>query len=108
MITFRSLNFLLLFSSLVFMTFGCTAATRSRMMVYGMKPMMEKMNIAVNKNPDVETVRRAMPASLVQLDGFIQVSPHNEDILLRAAEANIGYALLFLEDTAGKELATSE
>lgn len=97
MITFRSTK-LLLISFLVFLTFGCTADMRSRMMVDGMKPMMEKMNIAVNKNPDVETVRRAMPASLVQLDGFIQVSPDNEDILLRAAEAYNGYAFLFIED----------
>jgi TRAP transporter T-component len=105
MITFRSIKFLLLFSFLVFMAFGCTAAARSRMMVDGMKPMMEKMNIAVNKNPDVETVRRAMPASLVQLDGFIQVSPDNEDILLRAAEANNGYAFLFVEDTDQRRAA---
>ena len=93
------LKFLLLVSFLVFLTFGCTAAQRTRMMVDGMKPMMEKMNIAVNKNPDVETVRKAMPVSLVQLDGFIEVSPDNEDILLRAAEAYGGYAFLFVEDT---------
>ena len=72
MITFRLIKFFLLFSFLALMAFGCTAAARSRMMVDGMKPMMEKMNIAVNQNPDVETVKRAMPASLVQLDGFIQ------------------------------------
>jgi len=75
------------------------------MMVDGMKPMMEKMNIAVNQNPDVETVRRAMPASLVQLDGFIEVSPDNEDLLLRASEAYGGYAFLFIEDTDKKRAA---
>ncbi|MBW1894959.1 MAG: hypothetical protein JRI91_14890 [Deltaproteobacteria bacterium] len=105
MIKFRRFEFALLFSSFVFLTFGCTAATRSRMMVDGMKPMMEKMNIAVNQNPDVETVRKAMPASLVQLDGFIEVSPDNEDILLRAAEAYGGYAFLFIEDTNRKRAA---
>ena len=99
--TFRSTKLLLMFF-LVLITVGCTADMRSRMMVDGMKPMMDKMNIAASKNPDVETVKRAMPVSLVQLDGFIQVSPDNEDILLRAAEANIGYALLFLEDTDRK------
>jgi len=75
------------------------------MMVDGMKPMMEKMNIAVNQNPDVETVRLSMPASLIQLDGFIEVSPDNEDILLRASEAYSGYALLFVEDTDMKRAA---
>ena len=75
------------------------------MMVDGMKPMMEKMNIAVNQNPDVETVRLSMPASLIQLDGFIEVSPDNEDLLLRASEAYSGYALLFVEDTDMKRAA---
>jgi TRAP transporter TatT component family protein len=105
MITFRHVKLVIIFSSLMFIFIGCTAATRSRMMVDGMKPMMEKMNIAVNQNPDVETVRRAMPASLVQLDGFIEVSPDNEDILLRASEAYSGYAFIFIEDTDKKRAA---
>lgn len=99
MITCRPIKFVCLFSFLIMMSVGCTAAMRTRMMVDGMKPMMEKMNAAVNKNPDVETVRKAMPVSLVQLDGFIEVSPDNEDILLRASEAYSGYAFLFVEDT---------
>lgn len=105
MITFRHVKLVIIFSSLMFIFIGCTAATRSRMMVDGMKPMMEKMNIAVNQNADVETVRRAMPASLVQLDGFIEVSPDNEDLLLRASEAYGGYAFLFIEDTDKKRAA---
>jgi len=105
MISFRHVKLVIIFSSLMFIFMGCTAATRSRMMVDGMKPMMEKMNIAVNQNPDVETVRRAMPASLVQLDGFIEVSPDNEDLLLRASEAYGGYAFLFIEDTDKKRAA---
>jgi len=92
MITIRPAKALLFFAVLPFLIIGCTASQRSKMMVDGMRPMMEKMNIAVNKNPDVETIRKAMPASLVQLDGFLQVSPENRDILVRAAEANSGYA----------------
>ncbi|MDM7935757.1 MAG: TRAP transporter TatT component family protein, partial [Methanothrix sp.] len=33
-----------------------------------------------------------------QMDGFIQVSPDNRYLLTSAAEANIGYAFLFVED----------
>ncbi len=98
MIKLRVIIFLSLFSVLPFLSIGCTAAARTKMMVDGMKPMMEKMNIAMNKNSDVETVRKAMPASLVQLDGFIEVSPDNRDILRRASEAYGGYAFLFIED----------
>ena len=99
---FRSLILLII---VPFIVSSCTAAQRTRMMVDGMKPMLDKMNSAVNKNPDVETVRRAMPASLVQLDGFLQVSPENRDILVRAAEANSGYAFLFIEENDRKRAA---
>jgi len=105
MITIRPAKALLFFAVLPFLIIGCTASQRSKMMVDGMRPMMEKMNIAVNKNPDVETIRKAMPASLVQLDGFLQVSPENRDILVRAAEANSGYAFLFIEEFDKKRAA---
>ena len=105
MIKLRHITLLFIFSVLPFLIIGCTAAARTKMMVNGMKPMMEKMNIAVNKNPDVETIRKAMPASLVQLDGFLEVSPENRDILVRAAEANSGYAFLFIEEVDRRRAA---
>jgi len=102
---FRSAKFRLLVVFLpVFFIWGCTAATRTKMMVDGMKPMMEKMKIAANKNTDIELLRDAMPASLVQLDGFIEVSPDNTDLLLRAAEANAGYAFAFVKDKNRKRM----
>jgi hypothetical protein len=93
---FRVKLIFLVFS--VFFVVGC-GNMRAKMTVKSMSPLMDKMNIAVNRNSDVELVRDAMPASLVQLDGFIEVDPENEDLLLRAAEANGGYAFLFLMDT---------
>ena len=77
---------------------GC-GNMRAKMTVSSMRPIMDKMNMAVNKNSDVELVKEAMPASLVQMDGFLEADPENEDLLLRAAEANGGYAFLFLMDT---------
>lgn len=77
---------------------GC-GNMRAKMTVNSMRPIMDKMNIAVNKNSDVALVKDAMPASLVQMDGFIEAVPDNEDLLLRASEANGGYAFLFLMDT---------
>jgi tetratricopeptide (TPR) repeat protein len=67
------------------------------MMVDSMDPLMEKMNTAVNKHTDVELVRGAMPAALIQLDGLIEASPDNTGLLARAAEAYNGYTFVFLE-----------
>ncbi len=83
----------------VFFT-GCSA---NKIMVKSMEPIMEEMNTAVNRNPDVDMVRDALPANLVQLDGFISAAPEPK-LLLRAAEAYFGYSFAFVED-ADKERA---
>ena len=77
---------------------GC-ASTMAKMTVDSMKPLMEDMHSATNRNTDAELVRSAMPALLIQMDGFIKVSPENRYLLASAAEANMGYAFLFVEDT---------
>lgn len=73
-------------------------ATKTRMMVDSMKPLMEQMAISINKNDDVDMVRDAYPANLIQLDGLIEASPDNESILLKASEAYFGYGFAFIED----------
>lgn len=77
---------------------GC-ASTIAKMSVDGMRPIMEDMHDATNRNSDIDLVRAAMPAMLIQMDGFIRVSPENRYLLTSAAEANMGYAFLFVEDT---------
>ncbi len=64
-----------------------------------MEPLLEKMNTAIQKNSDVELVKDAIPAGLVQLDGLIEASPDNARLLARAAEGYNGYAFVFVEDT---------
>lgn len=85
---------------------GC-ASTMARMTVDSMKPLMEDMRAATNRNPDLDLVRTAMPVILVQMDGFIRVSPENRYLLYSAAEANMGYAFLFVEDV-DKERARTQ
>ena len=97
LVTLYRFRWVLLVGLAIFLA-GC-GNTRARMTVRSMRPIMDKMNLAVNKNSDVELVREAMPASLVQMDGFIEADPENEDLLLRASEANGGYAFLFLMDS---------
>jgi len=74
--------------------FGCS---QTRFMVKSMNPLMAKMNKSVNENPDVDTVRDAMPASLIQMDGFITAAP-NKELLLMTSEAYFGYSFAFIED----------
>jgi TRAP transporter TatT component family protein len=83
--------FLLLFS----LTSGCNT---TKMMVDSMDPLMAKMNMAVNKHTDVELVKAALPAALLQLDGFIEASPDNTRLLVKAAEGYNGYSFIFIED----------
>jgi len=98
----QSKRLMVLLVVLVLIFTGCTSADRTKIMVSNMRPLMDKMKIAVNKHDDAVLVRDAMPASLMQLDGFIEASPGNKDLLLRASEANYGYAFLFLIDTDKK------
>lgn len=87
-------SFLLLFL-LMPLIGGCSMKA---MAVRSMDPIMDDMNIAVNRNTDVDMMRSALPAFLVQMDGFI-ISAPSDKLLLKAAEANFGYANAFVEDT---------
>ena len=87
-------SWLLLLPAVLFV--GCSP---TRFMVNQMDPLMEKMNTAVYKNSDVAMIKDALPAMLIQIDGLIEVSPDNTDLLIRAAEAYYGYSFVFIEDT---------
>ena len=81
---------------------GCNT---TRYMANSMVPMTEKMNMAVNRNTDVDLVRDAMPAGIVQLEGLVEASPDNPDLLLQLSEAYYGYAYSFVEDVNKKRAA---
>jgi tetratricopeptide (TPR) repeat protein len=66
--------------------------------VKSMDPLMDSMATAVNMNPDVDMLRDALPATLVQMDGQIQDTP-DPKLLLRASEAYFGYTYAFVADT---------
>jgi tetratricopeptide (TPR) repeat protein len=66
-------------------------------MVRSMDPIMDDMTTVVNMSNDVELMRDGLPASLIQIDGFIKSDPNNK-ILLRGAESYFGYAFSFVED----------
>ena len=73
---------------------GCSMKAQ---MVRSMDPIMDDMTTAANMNTDVDLMRDGLPASLIQLDGFIKSDPNNK-ILLMGAESYFGYAFSFVED----------
>ncbi len=85
---------MLLFLVLMVTMWGCSP---TEYMIKSMDPLMKGMNAAVNRNPDVDMVRDALPATLIQIDGFIETAP-NPKLLLRAAEAYFGYTFAFVQD----------
>jgi len=78
-----------------------TGCSMKVLTVRSMDPILDDMRTAVNRNTDVDLLRDAMPASLVQLDGFIVAAP-DDKLILRGAEAYFGYANAFVEDTDKK------
>jgi hypothetical protein len=89
-----------LFRFVIFLTVVLSSACSStKFMVDSMEPLLDKMNIAIQKNNDVELVKDAIPAGLVQLDGMIEASPDNAKLLARAAEGYNGYCFVYVEDT---------
>jgi len=69
-----------------------------KMGVDSMKPMMEKMSASVNKNSDIDMVRDAIPFSIIQLEGLLEISPDNEYFLIMAAQSYSAYSYAFIED----------
>jgi tetratricopeptide (TPR) repeat protein len=82
---------------LVFIALLCGCNPKA-IMLKSMDPIMDDMNIAVNRNTDVDMLHDAMPAFLVQMDGFLLSAP-NDKRLLQTAEAYFGYANCYVEDT---------
>ena len=85
----------------VFLALFLTGCSLKVLTVRSMDPIMDDMRTAVNRNTDVDLLRDAMPASIIQLDGFIVAAP-DDKLILRGAEAYFGYANAFVEDTDKK------
>lgn len=89
---------------------GCTSVVINQM-----APTLGDVAGVGFRNTDVEFMGAALPGSLLQLEGFLSLSPKNQTLLLLNAEGKCGYALGFVEDDdparastyylAGKDLA---
>ncbi len=85
----------LLATAFIFIFSGCSF--KKNMMVDTAKFMGKYGKKVVNKYPDPEQMRQAMPAMLIQSDMFIEMAPNDPQLLLSASELNAGYALLIKE-----------
>jgi hypothetical protein len=56
------------------------------------------LSAAILDNPDVEVVREGAPAYLILIDGLLQSSPENSQLMLQAASLNGAYAGAFIID----------
>lgn len=91
----RIIRFTMIFV-LIWATAGC--ALRTRVMVDLTTPVVEAMNVAFNKNCDIELMRDSMPFGLYSISGLIDISPKNEEFLINGAHGYFGYAFAFVED----------
>jgi tetratricopeptide (TPR) repeat protein len=95
--SYRLAGLLLVLAMAVFLS-GCSKAY----LIKTMQPIMDDLNTSVNQDIDVDMVRDAMPAFLLQMDGLIVSVPDNKLLKVRAAEAYFGYSFGFVEDTDKK------
>jgi len=93
----------LLGTALMFLMTGCTSF-KENMMVNTAKLMGKHGKSVVNRYPDPEQMRAAMPVMIIQSDMFLEMAPNDPELLLSASELNGGYAM-FLQETDKKRSA---
>lgn len=80
---------------------GCSCLMR--MGVNSMAGTFKTMGASARRQQDTEVARLAFPSNLLMLDGMLDVSPNNKDLLGIACEAYCGYAMSFVEDKDPEE-----
>jgi hypothetical protein len=58
----------------------------------------DNLTLAMLNQSDPETVRSGMPAYLLMVDGLIEGSPQNSDLLLAGSKLNASYTSAFVSD----------
>jgi len=61
-------------------------------------PVLDDINAAVFKQSDIALVETALPATLIIIEGLLETSPENQDLLAMAAQALCAYGFGFIED----------
>ncbi|MHB8535808.1 MAG: TRAP transporter TatT component family protein [Sulfuricaulis sp.] len=77
------------------------ACSVGQMVARSSLPVVESGNIAMNREPDIELARDAIPANLKLVESLILELPDNAALRIQAAQGFYGYAYGFVEDEDG-------
>ncbi len=61
-------------------------------------PAFGDLSGAAFKQVDTEILRLGMPSSIIMIDGLLELSPDNYELLVLAAQSYGGYPMAFIED----------
>src|SRR4030067_2834635 len=75
-----------------------TPCTRGQMVARSSLSILDSGNVAMNREPDLELARAAIPANLKLIEGLLLELPDNAELRLQAAQGFYGYAYGFIED----------
>lgn len=90
----RSIKLFLFF--LIFIVAGCGSFIKIG--IKGASPVFNDLIKAAYRIDDPQLLKDALPASLLILEGMIEVTPDNFDLLVLASQGYSGYAMAFVED----------
>lgn len=82
--------------SVLLLLVSCAAVRKAG--VNAVAPTFGDLTGAAYKQVDPEILRLGMPASLIIIDGLLEVSPENYELLVLASQSYGGYTLAFVED----------
>jgi hypothetical protein len=88
---------LLQISGLVLAAVLLSACSVGQMVVRSSQTILDSGVEAMNREPDLELARAAMPANLKLIEGMLLEDPHNQELLIYAAQGFYGYSYGFIE-----------
>ncbi|UCD83709.1 MAG: hypothetical protein JSU92_10475 [Deltaproteobacteria bacterium] len=88
--------------SVILISTGCSI---KRMAVNSMVPTFGDLTGAAYKQVDTEILRHGMPFTIILIDGLLELSPNNRDLLVIAAQAYGGYPTAFIDEDEDPERA---
>ncbi len=94
---------LLLLVSITLALGGCAGIVTS-----ATSQLAASLQTAILDSDDPQTVRDAMPAYLLLIDGFLNDAPDNADLLFAAAQLNSAYSGVFVDDPARAQRMASK
>ena len=75
-----------------------TASACATLMNSATSKMADNLTLAILNQGDLETVHSGAPAYLLMIDGLIQGSPDNSDLLLAGSNLYSSYTSAFIDD----------